>query len=127
MTDRTAFTAVYAFEDGAWQVSIRGQRGCQTYGRSLRQAQSRIREALSLWLDVPPDALVIVDEYPTALAAVARTVRQARAAASAAEASARQQTAAAVSSMTEIGLSRRDAAQILGLSHQRVQQLLDAR
>ena len=32
----------------------------------------------------------------------------------------------AVRALNELGLSRRDAAELLGLSHQRVQQLLEA-
>ena len=36
------------------------------------------------------------------------------------------ETAEAVRRLTDLGLSRRDAAELLGLSHQRVQQLLEA-
>jgi hypothetical protein len=95
-------------------------------GRSLRQAQSRIKEALALWLDASLVDVQIRDQFPGKLAAVADDVVRARSAAERASATAQRQTAKAVKTLTELGLSRRDAAELLGLSHQRVQQLLEA-
>ncbi len=128
MTTSKTYTAIYEHDadDDAWDVRIKGVAGCQTYGRSLRQAQSRIREALALWLDVTPAEVGIRDQFPGALAAVADEVSRARTAAERAGAKAQQQTVEAVKALTELGLSRRDAAELLGLSHQRVQQLLAA-
>ena len=122
------YTAVYELDpdDNAWNVRIKGLPGCQTYGRSLRQAQSRIREALALWLDVTPSTVHIRDQFPGQLAAVADEVAKARAAADRAGQKAQAQTVDAVRTLTELGLSRRDAAELLGLSHQRVHQLLEA-
>lgn len=128
MTASKTYTALYEHdaEEDVWNVSIEGIAGCQTYGRSLRQAQSRIREALGLWLDVAPAEVRIRDQFPVALAAVAEGVSRARTAAERAGAKAQQQTVDAVKTLTDLGLSRRDAAELLGLSHQRVQQLLAA-
>src|SRR5437879_635449 len=52
MSPKKTYVAVYERdpEDDVWNVHIKGVDGCQTYGRSLRQAQARIREALGLWL-----------------------------------------------------------------------------
>ena len=107
-------------------MRIKGLTGCQTYGRSLRQAQSRIREALALWLDTSPGELRVRDQFPAELASVADDVVRARSAAERAGARAQQQTVEAVKALTNLGLSRRDAAELLGLSHQRVHQLLEA-
>ncbi len=128
MTTSKTYTAIYEHDadEDAWNVRIKGVAGCQTYGRSLRQAQSRIREALALWLDVTPAEVGTRDQFPGALAAVADEVSRARTAAERAGAKAQQQTVEAVKALTELGLSRRDAAELLGLSHQRVQQLLAA-
>jgi predicted RNase H-like HicB family nuclease len=73
MSAKKTYLAVYERDaiDDAWNVHIDGLEGCQTYGRSLRQAQSRIREALALWLDRDPSKLVIEDRMPAKLAAVA--------------------------------------------------------
>lgn len=123
----TKYTAVYEYDaaEHVWNVRITGHPGCHTYGRSIRQAQRRIREALALWLDTNEDELTIEDRFPTALASVALGVSRARATAERATALAQQQTLDAVKRLTELGLSRRDAAELLGLSHQRVHQLLD--
>jgi len=128
MTSSKAYTAIYDYDadDNAWNVRVKGLTGCQTYGRSIRQAQSRIREALGLWLDTDSEQLRIRDQFPAALASVADEVVRARSAAERAGAKAQQQTVEAVKSLTDLGLSRRDAAELLGLSHQRVHQLLEA-
>ena len=128
MSTSKTYVAVYERDetDDAWNVHIRGIDGCQTYGRSLRQAQARIREALAAWLDRDPAALEVRDELPPQLNAVARRVSRARAEAERAGTKAQAETAEAVKVLTDMGLSRRDAAELLGLSHQRVQQLLEA-
>lgn len=128
MTITKTYTAVYEREvtEDAWNVRIKGVPGCQTYGRSIRQAQQRIREALAVWLDLELALLVIRDQFPAALASVAGEVVRARSAAERADARAHQQTVDAIRALTDLGLSRRDAAELLGLSHQRVQQLLVA-
>ena len=128
MTTSKTYTAIYDYDadDNAWNVRIKGVTGCQTYGRSIRQAQSRIREALALWLDTDSALLRVRDQFPPALASVADDVVRARSAAERAGAKAQQQTVEAVKSLTDLGLSRRDAAELLGLSHQRVHQLLEA-
>lgn len=128
MTIIKTYTAVYERDvtDDAWNVRIKGIPGCQTYGRSIRQAQHRIREALATWLDQELDLPVIRDQFPSALASVADEVVRARNAAERADAKAHQQTVDAIRALTDQGLSRRDAAELLGLSHQRVQQLLVA-
>lgn len=113
-------------DSGTWTVAVKGLTGCQTYGRSLRQAQRRIREALALWLDVEPDTLQLRDQLPRDLTSVAEGVARARRHLDLAGAKAQQETADAVRRLTELGLSRRDAAELLGLSHQRVQQVLEA-
>ncbi|MHB1613972.1 MAG: type II toxin-antitoxin system HicB family antitoxin [Actinomycetes bacterium] len=125
---RKTYVAVYErdAEDDAWNVHVRGLDGCQTYGRSLRQAQVRIREALALWLDKDEADLVVRDELPDNVAALAGAVAKARQEAERAGTRAQRETVEAVRRLTDLGLSRRDAAELLGLSHQRVQQLLEA-
>jgi len=105
-------------------VRIKGIDGCHTYGRSLRQAEARIREALALWLDRDPDSLTIESEWPPDLAIVATQVSEARTIAALAAQQATSTMAEAAERLDRMGLSRRDAADILRVSHQRVQQLL---
>jgi predicted RNase H-like HicB family nuclease len=120
------YTVVYdRDESGAWNAHVPEVPGCHTYGRSLRQARKRIREALGLWVDDADQAELVPDvrlprraqtAVRRARSARARVVRDQREAAEAAE--------RAVRCLASIGLSVRDAGEVLGISHQRAQQLL---
>ena len=128
MSPKKTYTAIYERDPDvdAWNVRVAGLDGCHTYGRSLRQAQARIREALAVWLDRDPEDVSIRDQLPKDLAELARRAQQARAEADRAGTEAQVQAAKAARALTDHGLSRRDAAELLGISHQRVQQLLEA-
>src|SRR3989475_12023520 len=53
------YTAIFERdESGSWLARIPSIRGCHTYGRTLEQARTRLREALGLWIDRPEDALI---------------------------------------------------------------------
>lgn len=120
------YVAVYERdrENDAWLVHIKGIDGCQTYGRTLRQAEARIREALAVWLDREPDQLVITPEWPMEVTRLASEVSQIRHNAERVSNEAAAKTARAARRLERMGLSRRDTADVLGISHQRVQQLL---
>ncbi len=126
MTRSKRYVAIYERdpESDAWLVHIKSIPGCHTYGRTLRQAEARIREALALWLDRDPDNLKIASEWPAELADVASEVSAARRSAAASVQAAGESTAEAARKLEQMGLSRRDTADVLGISHQRVQQLL---
>jgi predicted RNase H-like HicB family nuclease len=126
MSPTKQYVAVFERDRGsdAWLVHIKGLDGCHTYGRTLRQAEARIREALGAWLDRDPDRLVITPQWPAELIRVASDVSRARESATQASHHAATKTARAAKRLERMGLSRRDAAEILGISHQRVQQLL---
>jgi predicted RNase H-like HicB family nuclease len=126
MTRTKPYVAVYERdpESDAWLVHIKTIPGCHTYGRTLRQAEARIREALAAWLDRDPNGLEIASEWPAELENVATSVSQARREAAASAQAAGAATAKAAKQLDRMGLSRRDTAAVLGISHQRVQQLL---
>jgi predicted RNase H-like HicB family nuclease len=111
-------------KDNVWLVHMKGIDNCHTYGRTIRQAQARIREALAAWLDREPDELVITTQLPREVALLASEVSRARFDAARAGSKAQETTTEAARRLDEMGLSRRDAADLLGISHQRVQQLL---
>lgn len=113
-------------EAGWWVASARDVSGCRTQGRSIRQAMSRIREALEACtgdviepdeleprIHLSADARRVVAEYE---AACRRLERE--------QAAARMATTEAVDTLVDgLSLSVRDAGELLGLSHQRVSQL----
>ena len=113
-------------ETGAWVADVPEVPGCHTHGRSLRQAKRRIREALSLWV---PDADRAELSFDVRLpAATARSVAKAVAARESADRAQRDAMDVTRRAATELTrrfrLSVRDAAELLGVSHQRIHQLL---
>lgn len=111
---------------GSWLARVPAVPGCHTYGRTLEQARRRIREALGLWIDDVGKADL---EFHLRLPADIRTkLRQTTAARERSARIQRETHDATVDTAKELterfGLSRRDAAELLGLSYQRVQQLV---
>lgn len=122
----------YDATDKSWIVVVPSVKGCHTFGRSLRQARSRVREALAAALvDLPETEAVrvarsaeLVEEFagPKVALDAVRKALSARALAKEAAAVAEEATKAAVRAASTV-FSLRDAGDLFGLSHQRVQQL----
>jgi predicted RNase H-like HicB family nuclease len=111
---------------GAWIARVPSMRGCHTYGRTLEQARRRIREALSLWVE-DADRAELVEEVrlPAAVKQAIGRSRTSRVEAEEQRAKAQEATSRAARTLVdELHLGLRDAAELLGLSHQRVQQLI---
>ena len=116
-------------ESGAWIAHVRGVRGCHTYGRTLDQVRRRIREALSLWVE-DADTAELLEEIrlPDEARQAIRRSSAARRRAENGRANAQVATVAAANVLVDrLGLGVRDAGELLGLSHQRVQQLVAGR
>ncbi len=113
-------------ESGAWNARVPDVPGCHTYGRTLQQLRGRIREALGLWIADADTADLDFDvRLPAALRTRLRRAAVVRAEAIRAKEVAQESLASAAKELTEeFGLSLRDAADLMGLSHQRVQQLV---
>jgi predicted RNase H-like HicB family nuclease len=116
-------------ESGWWVASVRGVSGCHTQGRTVDEARRRIVEALRLFVDdarrarivddvkLPRDAAAAVRTYATLRRKAAQDVRRAAMAARRAVRTLRR---------GRLKISVRDAARLLGLSHQRIHQLTHA-
>jgi predicted RNase H-like HicB family nuclease len=109
-------------------ATVKEVRGCHTQERTIDQARRRIREALELFVDHADEAELIDD---VALPANARTLlRRVQSTRKRAEEEAiklQDSTTKAAEVLTkDLGVSVRDAGELLGLSHQRVHQLLTA-
>ena len=112
---------------GWWVVRVPEIQGCLTQGRSIAEGRRRIREAMALFIDeAEAEQAVLVDDVrlPPAVRRQIRRVASVRERAEKLRAKAQEATRAAVSQLTgQAGLSVRDAAEMLGISFQRVQQL----
>jgi predicted RNase H-like HicB family nuclease len=110
-------------DDGWWTASVREVRGAHTQGRSIAQAQRRVREALSLFVEDAERAELVdhirVDAHTRS---VIRKATQARRALERHQKNVSQLSRTAVKELTA-RMSVRDASEILGVSPQRVQQL----
>lgn len=134
MAPRLSFKVVYERdEEGWWVASIPDVPGCHTQGKSLAQARKRIREALEIALDRPDAAraaqqAVLEDDVRLPAEAARKLARSnaARLKVAEEEAKAQDATREAAFALTKKGLSLRDTAELLGLSHQRVQQITAA-
>ena len=106
-----------------WLVNVVGTPGAHTFGRSLVEAKRHAVEVVALWFELDPDQFDI--DWDIRLGEFAGPVKQARTAMAHAEAD-RLRRDDAVRQLTESGMSYRDVAELLGLSHQRVAQITRA-
>ena len=117
-------------EAGYWVAAVRGVRGCRTQGRTVDEARRRIREALALFVDDAAGADLIDDVKLPATA-----VKAIRAYATLRKRAEQEDRRAAIAARRAVRLLRggrlkmsaRDAARLLGVSHQRVHQLAHAK
>lgn len=113
-------------ELGWWVASVREVRGCHTQGRTVDEARRRIREALGLFVNNARSARLIDDvKLPAKAAKAIRAYAAFRKRAQHEERRAAQAARSAVRVLRggKLKMSARDAARLLGVSHQRVHQL----
>jgi predicted RNase H-like HicB family nuclease len=115
-------------KSGWWVAQVKEAPEAITQGRTIAEARRRIREALALALndDRKAERAKLVDDVklpPDARRALARA-QAARKRLEAETARVQGSTEAAIRQLVKrLGLSVRDAGELLGISHQRVQQL----
>jgi predicted RNase H-like HicB family nuclease len=120
------YTAKYERdEDGWWIVEVPEVQGCRSDGRTINEARRRVRQALALFVDNAESAEIVDDiRLPAPAKRSLKQVEATRRKASQAQSAAKDTATKAVRLLTkDLGLSVRDAGELLGLSYQRVQQL----
>lgn len=126
----TTYEAVFEMDDnGWWFVDAPGVNGAHSHGPTLVKARANIAEAIALMTDAETSRVQITPTFRLR-AEVAPSVEQARARraeAEAAQAKAMDSTRSAIADLrANYGslLSNRDIAELVGISHQRVAQIV---
>lgn len=122
------FIAIYEHDDvnGGWGVRIEGQERSQDRGGSILSAQARVRRMVAWRFREDRELPLVEDRFPPEIAAAAKRVDRSRREADRAVTRAQRELRQGVRELVRLGLSRRDSAAVLGLSHQRIQQLIDS-
>lgn len=110
-------------DNTAWLANVVGAPGAHTFGRSIAEAKRHAVEVVALWYELEPGQCDVT--WDIRLGDLAKSVKQARVAMAHAEED-RLRRDDAVRMLNEAGVSYRDIAELLGLSHQRVAQIARA-
>jgi predicted RNase H-like HicB family nuclease len=112
-------------ETGYWIATAPGVPGMVTQAKRLDQIAARAREAIAALLDEPASSFDIESHIPLLDDVPIDEARDARARAEAAQAEAAEKVRSVVRRLVhEKALTMRDTGQLLGISHQRVEQIL---
>lgn len=128
--EMNTYAVTYKRDDNdTWFVNAVDVQGAHSYGRTIERARANIREAIAVVLDVEPDDFEIVEGMrldDLALDEAFADARKARVNSEIAAAKAQLTTADALElfEKSDETYSVRDLAALLGISHQRVQQIL---
>jgi predicted RNase H-like HicB family nuclease len=115
---------------GQWLVELEEIPEVHSFARTLGKAREYVIDALALWLNLPAEKVKDRIEFgpPVLPDHVLRTVQRALVEREIAEAVSKVAgdllTDASIALVDDAHLSMRDAAEVLGMSHQRVQQLV---
>lgn len=125
-TDRPKTIRVKFTQEGSdWLVEDLDEPRIHSFGRTVAKARANIIDAAALWYEIDPEVVVVYSVFAVGddLPRILDQLSEARVEYSEVEDQVRTLTDAAVSELLRRGVSMRDAAEILGLSHQRVQQI----
>ena len=115
-------------ETGWWLATVPAVPGCHTQGRTIEQAENRIREALALFLPAATVAKATLEanvQLPGAAQRALSSALEKRARADAIAVESQAATRTATLALSQVGLSLRDIGRLLGLTRQRAHQILD--
>jgi predicted RNase H-like HicB family nuclease len=126
----TKYHVTFEMENETWLAQVAEIPQVHTFGATLGKAREHVVDALALWLNIPVDSLKGHVEFcPFDLPKATRSlidnaIAMRELADSAARTAPQMMGEAAFALVRETHLSMRDAGEILGVSHQRIQQLL---
>ena len=128
MAQVTTYRVIATQEERFWLLSV-PELDVVTQARTLDRAEATVRDLIAVWLDVPADSFAVEVEprLDDAWTKLLRETRDARTTADKASARASELLRTSVTTLHDAGLSAREVGSLVGISHQRVQQLLAER
>ena len=126
---RKTYTARCQRSGDWWAISVPELRGVHTQARRLEKAEAMVRDAIAVFLDVPSDSFDVRIEpvLPRELQGKVGRGRKVRGEAEVLPREAAIASAEVAADLVQTAhLTVRDAGRVLGLSHQRITQLLKA-
>lgn len=125
MTERPTYTA-RAHREGPWWVAEVTDQRIATQAKRLDLLEVAVRDLLVAWLQVPADSFdVTIDpEVPREAAGPVKRARKLRGEVDRLQGEAADATREAATALVRSGLTVRDTGALLGLSYQRVGQLV---
>ena len=122
----TTFDVAISREDGYWVGVVDGLRGGATEARTLAGLEAEIVDLIQGLLDLEEDEVEINRRLDDGIAAVVQEMAAARDQLNHAKTTYETIQKDAVRKLASSKISARDTAKLVGVSHQRVSQLLNA-
>lgn len=123
MEEVNTYTATVERAQSGWSIYV-SEIDRHTWAPNLREVSEMARDLVQVMTDAPLDEINVEIRLPEDLSAPIRKLRAAQSAASDAEAAAREAQRVAAEKLRDAGAPLRDIAETLGVSHQRVHQVL---
>ena len=120
------YTAIAERDGNWWAITVPEVDGIFSQARRLDRVEYMARDAISLMLEVPPDSfdVVVVENHDPPTQEVIDDIHSIREAVAAMKRETGTKTRSAVLALHRSGYPQRDIGRMVGISHQRVAQLL---
>lgn len=119
----TEYAAIVRRTESGWSIHVPAVDR-HTWASRLREVEDMARDLVQVMTDKPIEDITVDIQLPPDLDGPIRTLRTARGAAADADAAAREAQRAAATTLRDAGATLRDIAVALGISYQRVHQVL---
>ncbi|CAJ1504241.1 hypothetical protein MU0083_003387 [[Mycobacterium] kokjensenii] len=124
MEEVTEYNAIVTQSDPGWSIYV-PEVDRHTYAAHLREIEPMATDLVQVMTDCPIEDISVIVHLPDDLAEVIANMHQARNNVAEAEIAAREAQQAAAAALRNAGAPLRDIAVTLGVSHQRVHQILE--